>query len=193
MADPRSGILDVRSQEGAGTDYHFEPSAPDDGFRFSVEGEAFPRIVLSAAGISTGDGTVAPVPLAAATLPDPVTLAHGGTGATTAAGARTALGLGTAAQSAATAFVAAAARITATKTWDPASVAPAGFTSTTVTATGAVVGNPVTVGFSQPLDAGVTLTASVTAADTVTVTLVNNTLGAEDLASGTLRVDVWVS
>lgn len=193
MADPRSGILDVRSQEGAGTDYQFELNAPDDALRFWVPNEAFPRIVLSPTGVATGDGTVAPSLVGESSLADPVTIAHGGTGATTAAAARTALGLGTAAQSASTAFVAAAARITATKTWDPGSVAPAGFTSTTVTATGAVVGNPVTTGFSTAVPAGVTLTASVTAADTVTVTLVNNTLGAVDLASGTLRVDVWVS
>lgn len=75
-----------------------------------------------------------------------------------------------------------------TKTWDPASVADGAQTSTTVTVTGAALGDTVTCAFSQAVPAGCILSAQVTATDTVTVTLVNHSGGAVDLASGTLRV-----
>lgn len=81
--------------------------------------------------------------------------------------------------------------LTGTATWDPASIADSAFTSTTVTVTGAVVGDTVNVGFSNAVPAGALLVGAVTAANTVTVTLFNKTGGAVDLASGTLRVDVW--
>lgn len=80
--------------------------------------------------------------------------------------------------------------LSATKTWDPANTADGAMTSTTITVTGAVVGDPVRVGFTPAVPAGAVLSGSVTAADTVTVTLLNKTGGALDLASGTLRADV---
>lgn len=78
------------------------------------------------------------------------------------------------------------------KTWDPPSVAAQaagipGTTATTVTLNGAVVGDLVVAAFSLALG-GLRLVAEVTAADTVTVTLINTTASAIDLASGTLRV-----
>ena len=78
------------------------------------------------------------------------------------------------------------------KTWDPPSV-PAqaagvpGTTTTTVTLTGAVLGDFVVAAFSLPLN-GLRMVAEVTAADTVTVTLINTTAAAIDLASGTIKV-----
>jgi hypothetical protein len=75
-----------------------------------------------------------------------------------------------------------------TKTWDPANVADGAFTSTTVTVTGAAVGDVVSVGFSVAVPAGAILSGAITAADTATVTLFNKTGGAVDLASGTLKV-----
>lgn len=80
----------------------------------------------------------------------------------------------------------------ASKTWDPPSVAAQsagvpGSTSTTVTATGVVLGDTVVASFSLALS-GLRLVAEVTAADTVTCTLYNHTAGAIDLGSGTLRV-----
>lgn len=81
--------------------------------------------------------------------------------------------------------------LSGTKTWDPASVADGAMTSTTVTVTGAAIGNPSACGFSNAVPAGVSLTANVTATDTVTVTLTNHSGGAVDLASGTLRASVW--
>jgi len=78
-----------------------------------------------------------------------------------------------------------------TKTWDPSSVADGNFTSTTITVTGASLGDTVTVGFTTAVPAGAILSGSVTAAGTVTVTLFNKTGSALDLGSGTLRADVW--
>jgi len=76
------------------------------------------------------------------------------------------------------------------QTWDPASVANgASVQLTGITVTGAAVGDPVDVSFSNSLQ-GMSLTGYVTATDTVAVTLLNNTGGAVDLASGTLKIGV---
>jgi hypothetical protein len=75
-------------------------------------------------------------------------------------------------------------------TWDPASVADGAIASTTVTVTGAVAGDVALASHPGITVAGAILHAQVTAADTVTVTLLNKTGGALDLASGTLRVRV---
>jgi hypothetical protein len=77
--------------------------------------------------------------------------------------------------------------LTTTATWDPASVANAAQTTTTVTLTGANVGDPVSVRFSLDLQ-GLILTAYVSSANTVTVVLANLTGGAINLGSGTLTV-----
>lgn len=81
--------------------------------------------------------------------------------------------------------------LSATATWDPASLAAGQYDSTTVTVTGAAVGDTVNVGFSNAVPAGCLLFGAVTASGTVTVTLLNVTTGTVDLASGTLRADVW--
>ena len=78
----------------------------------------------------------------------------------------------------------------ATATWDPVNIADGAATSTTVTVTGASVGDFAFAGFTVAVPAGAALTAAVTAADTVTVTLVNHTGGALNLGSGTLKVRV---
>lgn len=77
--------------------------------------------------------------------------------------------------------------LTGSKTHDFASVADGAQATTTVTVTGAALGDfcQATVGVSQ---AGVILHAYVSAADTVTVVLQNESGGAVDLASTTLRV-----
>lgn len=77
-----------------------------------------------------------------------------------------------------------------TKTWDPSTVGAGAFTSTTI-AVPCAFGDTVVVSFSLALPAGVILSGAVTGVDTVTVTLYNATSGAVDLASGTLRADVW--
>lgn len=79
---------------------------------------------------------------------------------------------------------------TATTTWDAPSVNDGTFTSTTVALTGAAVGDIAHAALSVAVPAGALLGASVTAADTVTVTLVNHSGAPLDLASGTLRVTV---
>ncbi len=80
--------------------------------------------------------------------------------------------------------------LSATTTWNPDNVANGAQTTTTITVTGAAIGDVVAVGFSQDLQA-LQLTGYVSAADTVTVVLQNGTGSPVDLASGTLRADVW--
>lgn len=75
--------------------------------------------------------------------------------------------------------------------FDPANAATGSgtFSATDVTVTGAALGDLVLASFS--LDAtDVVVTAAVTAANTVTVVVLNNTAGAVNLAAGTLRL--WV-
>jgi hypothetical protein len=81
--------------------------------------------------------------------------------------------------------------LSGTATWDPTSTIDGAMTSTTVTVTGAAVGDTVAVGFSIAVPAGCILSGSVTAANTVTVTLFNKSGAPQDLASGTLRADIW--
>lgn len=71
-------------------------------------------------------------------------------------------------------------------TIDPASVASGAKGTGTVTATNAVLGDYVLVSAEEDLQ-GLTLTAYVSAADTVTWDLANNTGGAVDLASTTFH------
>lgn len=80
--------------------------------------------------------------------------------------------------------------LTGSKTHDFASIANGASTNTTVTVTGAALGDfaVASLNVSGGVVAGAGLVASVTAADTVTVTLLNQSGGAVDLASGTLRV-----
>jgi hypothetical protein len=72
------------------------------------------------------------------------------------------------------------------KTHDFASVADGAVVNTTVTVTGAVLGDTVEVSLGVAVPANAILSGQVTAADTVTVTLFNKTGGALDLASATL-------
>jgi hypothetical protein len=74
-------------------------------------------------------------------------------------------------------------------TFNPPSVAAGAETTTTVTVTGAALGDFARASFSLD-QAGMVLSAYVSSANTVTVVFRNNTAGAIDLASGTLRVRV---
>lgn len=73
--------------------------------------------------------------------------------------------------------------------YDPPSLADGDGTTTTVTVTGAALGDFAEASFSIDLQ-GITLTAWVSAANTVSVRFQNETGGALDLASGTLRARV---
>lgn len=81
--------------------------------------------------------------------------------------------------------------LSATASWDPSSIPTGSGTTTTLTVTGAALGDTVNVGFNQPVPGLVTLSGAVTSSDTVTVTLLNMSGAPVDLASGTLRADVW--
>ena len=77
--------------------------------------------------------------------------------------------------------------LTGSKTFDPASIASGANVTTTITVTGTDIGDAVVPTFSLNLQA-ITLTAYVSAANTVTVVFQNGTAGAIDLASGMLKV-----
>ena len=74
--------------------------------------------------------------------------------------------------------------------WNPPPLADGASTTTTVTVTGASFGNPCSVGLSTAVPGGMLLTANVTAANTVTVTLFNKSGGTVDVAGGTVWVHV---
>lgn len=79
--------------------------------------------------------------------------------------------------------------LTATATWNPASTLDGDETAVDVTVPGAKLGDFAIASFSVDV-ADMSLTADVTAANTVSVVLANNTGGTVDLASGTVRVFV---
>ena len=74
-------------------------------------------------------------------------------------------------------------------TYDPASLADGAGATTTVTVTGAALGDSAEAAFSLSTQ-GIILSAQVTAANTVTVRFQNETGGTIDLASGTLYATV---
>jgi hypothetical protein len=74
-------------------------------------------------------------------------------------------------------------------TWNPSSIADTAFEAKDITVTGAALGDFVQVSFDKDI-ADLTLWAGVTATNTVTAVLYNNTGGAIDAASGTLNVRV---
>ena len=74
-------------------------------------------------------------------------------------------------------------------TWDPGSIADGDEEAKEITVTGAALGDFVLVSFNLDV-ADLALVGAVTAANTVTAQLLNNTGGAIDLASGTIRARV---
>ena len=79
--------------------------------------------------------------------------------------------------------------LSASATWDAGSIADGDEEAKDVTVVGAALGDTVDVSLSIDV-ADLALTAKVTAADTVTCQLLNNTGGAIDLASATINVYV---
>jgi hypothetical protein len=82
-----------------------------------------------------------------------------------------------------------ATRLLGSATYDPPNLADGAGATTTVTVTGAALGDFARASFSLDLQ-GVTMTAWVSAADTVSVRFQNESGGALDLGSGALRVKV---
>jgi hypothetical protein len=80
--------------------------------------------------------------------------------------------------------------LTGTTTWDPGAIADNHSASTTLTVTGAAVGDACTVTLSTIGSRNMQITAHVQAADTVRVVLFNDEGAGVDLPSGTVRV--WV-
>jgi len=78
---------------------------------------------------------------------------------------------------------------TAEATWNPSSIADGNEEAVEVTVPGARLGDFAFASFSVDV-ADLVLSAAVTASNTVTAVLANNTGGAIDLGSGTLRVKV---
>lgn len=79
--------------------------------------------------------------------------------------------------------------LSASATWDPGSIANGASSSATMTIVGAELGDAVVGSFSLALG-NMGITASVTQADQVEVRLMNNSGGAVDLGSGTVRARV---
>jgi len=83
-----------------------------------------------------------------------------------------------------------ASSLTATTTWDPASLANgASEKKSAVTLTGVAVGDVVTAALSTITSSDWAIQACATATNTVEVKITNNTGGVVDLASGTLRIN----
>jgi hypothetical protein len=78
---------------------------------------------------------------------------------------------------------------TASTTWDPSSIADGDMEAKEITVTGAALGDFAMVSFSIDVN-DLSLTANVTAADTVTAVFANNTGDAVDLNSGTIKAKV---
>lgn len=81
-------------------------------------------------------------------------------------------------------------RIQSSGTWNPASVADGDAVSNNFTVTGAATGDTAIASYPDTTS-GLAITAHVSATNTVTVTLLNNTGGAVDLASATWKIDVF--
>ena len=75
-------------------------------------------------------------------------------------------------------------------TWDPGEVAVGAKVSTTVTISGAALGDFAVASFSLDVQE-LSLTATVSAANTVEIVLANNTTAAVNLESGTVRALVF--
>lgn len=86
------------------------------------------------------------------------------------------------------ALLAELAGVSGTAVYDPGNLADGQGLTTTVTVTGAVIGDYAEASFSLDLQ-GITLTAWVSAADTVSVRFQNETGAPIDLASGTIKAN----
>jgi hypothetical protein len=82
--------------------------------------------------------------------------------------------------------------LTASKTYDPVSLDAGQSDQTTITVTGAALGDYVKASFSTTLN-GVQLYPEVTGTNTVTVTFFNASDSTVNLSSGTLKVRVTKS
>ncbi|MER9763107.1 right-handed parallel beta-helix repeat-containing protein [Mesorhizobium sp. M0138] len=83
-------------------------------------------------------------------------------------------------------------KLSGTATFDPASLADGVGATTTVTVTGAALGDAAIASFSLDTQ-GITITAWVSAANTVSVRFQNESGGVLDIASGTLKATVFKS
>ncbi len=81
--------------------------------------------------------------------------------------------------------------LSATTTWNPANILAGGAETKTVTVTGAAVGDPAFAGHTAMTSGKWSITAYVSATDTVSVNIVNHEAIAGDWGSGTLRAIVW--
>ncbi len=81
-------------------------------------------------------------------------------------------------------------RFSGAATYDPPSLGDWERATTTVTVTGAAVGDRVTCGHST-ITAAMQVTGVVSAADTATVVILNHSGGTVDAASGTLTCEAW--
>lgn len=82
--------------------------------------------------------------------------------------------------------------LTATASYNPPSLADGVVATTTVTLTGAAVGDPCTAGFTlYGVIGGINVSCQISAANTALVTMDNESGVTQDNATGTLRVMNW--
>ncbi len=84
-------------------------------------------------------------------------------------------------------------QISATATWSPGAITAGSFASTTITLTGAAVGDFVLAEHNKMLTSDLMISAHVSAVNTVKVLIFNPTTASITPASGTLRVLVFAS
>ncbi len=78
-----------------------------------------------------------------------------------------------------------------TASWTPGAIAANTGATTTITVTGAALGDVVALGYNQNLNAGLILTGWVSSSNTVTAQIRNVTAGSLTPTAGTVRADVW--
>lgn len=83
------------------------------------------------------------------------------------------------------------ALLVAAVAWNPPNILAGGYTSTTITVTGAEPGDLALASHDQIGAADVIVSAHVQAVDTVRVVIFNPTAGAINIAAGDLTVNVW--
>jgi hypothetical protein len=81
--------------------------------------------------------------------------------------------------------------MTGSAAWTPGAIGANSGATTSVTVIGAALGDQIAVGYNQDLQAGLILTAEVSAANTVTAQIRNVTAGSLTPTAGTVRVTVW--
>lgn len=176
QADASTGIANAATAQGTATAAQSAASTANDAAASAL---AAAVVAQGAADDAQADATTG--------------ISDAGAAATAASNAQAAAdsasGEAASALAAATAAQGSIGGLTGSTTWDPGSILTGASTSTTVTVTGAALGDLCLASLGVAVPAGVVL-AAVTNTNEVTVTLANLSVGSVDLASSTVSVRV---